>query len=182
MFAEWCQCVSTVSRQLELYSQKGHIFTECSRFINETFCAQVSSMKIQPFHFEEEDIFCIEGPNYLALWMQVIKGPSKVYSRMWVPLSKGMGRRSEHRLEGTCQGSGAAHCPHRGGSGHRSPHLCLRCPWHLFREMCKKQGMYEVICPQIYCWPLTVSTATPSHNPLHKTIGKDGFFGCYQTF
>lgn len=152
MFAEWCQCVSTVSRQLELYSQKGHIFTACSRFINETFCAQVSPMKIQPFHFEEKDIFCIDGPNYfVALWMEVIKGPSKVSSWIWVPLSKGMGRKLEHRLKGTFQGCGVVPCSHHGGSGHRSPYLCLLCPWHLFREMCKKQGMYEVISSQIYC-------------------------------
>lgn len=153
MFAEWCQCVSTVSRQLELYSQKGHIFTACSRFINETFCAQVSSMKIQPFHFEEKDIFCIDGPNYfVTLSMQVIKGPFEVSSWIWVPLSQGTGRRLEHRLKGTFQGWGVVHCSHHGGSGHRSPYFCLLCPWHLFREMCKKQGMYEVISSQIYCW------------------------------
>lgn len=152
MFAEWCQCVSTVSRQLELYLQKGHIFTACSRCINETFCALVSSMKIQPFHFEEKDIFCIDRPNYfVALWMQVIKGPSKVSSWIWVPLSKGMRRILEQRLKGTSQGSGVAHCSHHGGSGHRPSYLCLLYPWHSFREMCKKRGMYEVICSQTYC-------------------------------
>lgn len=120
-----------------------------------------------------KDIFCIDGPNYFeALWMQVFKGPSKVSFWIWVTLSKGMGRRLEHRLKGTSQGSGVAHCCHGGGSGHRSPYLCLHVLGTYLGKCVRSKECMKWFVLRYTAVPLTVSTATTSHHPLHRTIGK----------
>lgn len=151
MFAEWCQCVSTVSRQLELYSQKGHIFTAFSRLINETFCAQASPMKIQPFHFEER--------HFLHRWAKLFWGTlnagfQRAFQGFFLDMSH-----SEQRYGEKTGAQAQRHFPRIRCSPLLSwwwlrsqiPLPLPPCPWHLFREMCKKQGMYEVICSQIYC-------------------------------